>query len=131
MKILAKLKEYRERWRFQRLLKENEWQGLIPGDVVEYKGRKLMYRGINKHGGPGMAQMPEPMFGPARPNESNCVYYIRTPGGMFPETIFGESEPPVRAGNTGVSIGFLNATWSELRKVGHITPEQWRAMAAV
>ena len=77
MKILARLQEYRERRRWKRLLKENEWQGLIPGDVVKYKGKKLMYRGINKNGGPGMPGLSEPMFGSAHPKEPRCIYYLR------------------------------------------------------
>jgi hypothetical protein len=128
-KIIAKLQNYLSQKKFKRLLQKNKWEGLIPGDVVEYKDKKLMYRGINKHGGPGMPEFPEPMFGSADPNEPGCIYYLRPTGKMFPETVFGESAPPVKALSTGISIGFLNATRSEFKKIGHITPEQWKSMA--
>ncbi len=55
--------------RYQISPKENEWGEPLPGDIVEYNGRKYMYRGINKNGGPGMPGFPEPLFGSAHPNE--------------------------------------------------------------
>ncbi|MFH1990556.1 MAG: hypothetical protein ABIJ19_01750 [Patescibacteria group bacterium] len=131
MKILARFKEYRKQRQWKRLLKQNEWGGLIPGDIVEYKGRKLMYRGINKNGGPGMPGQPEPMFGSAHPSEPESYYYLRATGQRFPENVFGENAEPAQAGSTGIFISFLNAVRSDLQKVGHITPEQWADMAAI
>jgi len=115
-------------WRMT--LKENKWQGLIPGDIVEYKGKKLMYRGINKNGGPGMPGLPEPIFGSASPKEPGCVYYLRPKGTVFTKTVFDENAEPVQAGSSGISIGFLNTNGLDFKKVGYITPEQWKAMAA-
>lgn len=130
MGLLVKFQEYRKGRQFRQYLKSNEWHGLILGDIVAYKNRRVMYLGINKNGGPGMAGFPEPVFGPVHPNNSECVYYyLRSTGEIFPEDVFGENRLPVQVGNTGVSIGFLNAKRLDFKKVDHITPEQWKSMA--
>lgn len=124
------LKKRHEEKQFQKFLKKNTWNGLLPGDVVEYKDKKLMYRGINKNGGPGMPQIPEPVFGPIHPKGLKCIYYLRDNNQMFPESIFNEKEPAIKTGDTGIFVGFLNAIPSELIKIDHITPEQWKLLAS-
>jgi len=122
------IQTYVEGRRYQKLQKENEWGGLVPGDIIDHNGRKYMYRGINKNGGPGMPGFPEPFFGSARPSEPSSIFYLRRTGEDFPEHVFGESAPAAQAGNTGTIIGFLDSTRVSLTKVGHITPNEWKAM---
>lgn len=70
----AERKKQKEHNKF---IRENTFQGLIPGDVIENDGDRLMYMGINKHGGPGRYGIPEPIFRVAEPSRFNEVHYIR------------------------------------------------------
>ncbi len=74
-----KMKKRREKRAHNKWIRDNTWRDLIPGDVVEYNGERLMYRGINTSGGPGMAGFAEPVFGPADPKKGNLIQYIRVP----------------------------------------------------
>ncbi len=58
----------------------------------------------------------------------SSIFYLRRIGEDFPERVFGESAPAAQAGNTGTIIGFLDETRVSLTKVGHITPDEWKAM---
>lgn len=128
------IRQFKEYMKIKKFHRENKWVGLVPGDLVEYGGKKLMYRGINKNGGPGGIG-PEPMFGPSSPSEFNCVYYLRHtdrdplfPDDRFPDNIFSENAKPIMAGSSGIYIGFINATRSHFKKVGHVTQKEWNVM---
>ncbi|MBI2647015.1 hypothetical protein HYW99_00910 [Candidatus Woesearchaeota archaeon] len=96
-----------------------------------------MYRGINRNGGPGMPGFPEPIFGTPKPTVPETIWYLRTKqsypfgdysfDGGLPK-IMQESAPSAQAGNTGTYIAFLNTSRYDLKKVGHITPDEWRVM---
>lgn len=111
---------------------DGSWGGLDVGDVVQYKNRQFLYRGINPNGGPSMPGLPEPTFGMPRPSVTRdfyITYYLRNdqnqPGGI-PRVMF-ESEPPIKAGHLNY-ISFLNATRSDLAKIGHISEKVWKSM---
>ncbi len=130
------LKDWLEKRKFRKWLKENKWNGLIPGDIVEFNGKKIMYRGINGHGGPGQPGCPEPYFREAHPGEPRCIYYIRDTsayvkgiGPELPNEIFGEDAAPIQAGDSNTGMRFISSP-RKLEKVGHITPEEWDLLAA-
>ena len=108
--------------------------GLTPGDVVEYKGKRYLYQGMNPHGGPCMADEPDPMFISANPIEANTVYYIRAyiGDGSIPPLpkIFREGTAPAQAGSTGTYIAFLNPKQGEMKHVDHINAQDWNRMIA-
>ena len=126
------VQQYQERREIRKFQRDNEWEGLVPGNVVEYKGQRYMYRGINNDGGPGMPGFPEPIFGAPKPTVPDTIWYLRTEQtypfahGQLPK-VMQESAPPAQAGN-GTSIAFLNATRTDLKKVGNITPDEWKVM---
>ncbi len=130
MGLKALIRKYKEKKQFDRFVLDNTWEGLIPGDVMEYKERKYLYQGINRNGGPGMPGFPEPVFGPINPLGSNQVWYLRHestyPFGNIPE-VMSESTPSAKD-ISGTLISFLNATRNDLKKVDHITQEQWNEM---
>lgn len=75
---------------------------IIGGDLMMVGEKEYMFRGMNKHGGPGMAHyaimgMPSPIFGPTSPKEGNMITYI---------------DPQI-------------LSW---QKIGHRTPEEWKGM---
>jgi hypothetical protein len=113
-------------------LNSNTWQGLIPGDVIQYKVKSLMYLGMSKElrmEGPGGFGFNEPVF--VEPiTKPPCVYYIRT-GRDLPEA-FSEDAAPAKMGSTGIRVGFLNsdpALRPELfRKTVHISADEWEQM---
>ncbi len=76
---------------------------------------------INEKGGPGMSQIPEPMFCGVNASweeiNPHVIYYLRQTGGQFPEDVFGEHKIPIRVGDSDTFIGFLNATVSDLEIV--------------
>lgn len=100
-------------------LRENTWQGIVPGTKLRYKGKNFLYVFVNKHGGPGMYGRPEPMFCEANTSwegDPRSVFYIRQIGEQFPEKVFGENRMPMKAGS--VFIGFLNASVFDFQIVG-------------
>ena len=145
MSLTDKIKRWRENRKFRRWMKKNEWHGFLPGDIVEYKDTKYLYMFINPTGGPGNPGMPEPVFRYADPVMGDTKFYLRVTGGLFPEEVFGEQNPPnemmeaditplisgekkqVPLRNLG-TIAFLNATPYNLKKVGHYTPDEWNAI---
>lgn len=95
-----------EAWKYiqdRRFLKQNNWNGLKPGDVIEYDGRTLMYRCIDPRGAPGLQNLPAPQF----------VDVTNLSQGDF--SLFYMYYPNA-----------LNLKSSA--KVDHITPEQWNDM---
>ena len=109
-----------------------EWEGLVQGDVVQYKDRQFLFNGMNLQGGPGMSGIAEPIFSMPKPSvtyEFYIKYFLRNnqnmPGGI--PTAMLESEPPVMSGHLNYTA-FLNATRSDLRKVEHISEDRWREM---
>ena len=124
------VQSYQKRREIRNFQRQNVWEGLVPGDVVEYNGQRYMYRGINKNGGPGMPDFPEPVFGTDKPTVPDKVWYLRNasyPFGEIPD-VMKESAQSAQAGNTGTNLAFLNASRSDLKKVGHITPDEWKVM---
>ena len=128
MGLRTVIQSYLQGRQLRKYQRENEWEGLVPGDVVEYKNQNYMYRGISKNGGPGMPGFPEPMLGAAHPRDANTIYYLRQIGFEFPNSVFGEGAQPAQDNDTGVYIAFLNASRSDLKKVGHIAPDDWQYM---
>jgi len=141
MTLCSMIKEIREERRFRRFQRMNRWEGLVPGDVVRYKGRDYLYVGFNPYGGPGMPGIREPRFTYADPKQGDTTFYLRS-AEFFPNEVFRENAPaigwmdadltPLMTGqkkevplyNRG-SIAFLNATREQLQKVRHYTPQEW------
>ena len=131
MILVDRIREHRQRRQAERFLRDNTWEGLIPGDVVDYKGKGYLYKGMNPHGGPGMADEPDPYFLSAAPREAHTRFYIRPITESLPmPKAFMETAEPTLAGNTGSYIAFLNPKAGEIKKVGHITAQEWNRMIA-
>lgn len=114
----------------QRYLEQNTWEGLVPGDLVEYKGKQYMYKGINQSGGPGNPlSLPEPEFTTPKPSDPWQVWYLRTEEVMTGEVPDVMKESAERVGYGSGYVGFLNAKRSDFKKVDHITPEEWKRLS--
>jgi hypothetical protein len=117
----------REAW-----LRGNTWDGLIPGDTIQYKAKRLMYLGMSNKlhmEGPGGFGISEPVFidPKAKPQ---CLYYIR-PGRGLPEA-FSEDAAQAGLDGTGLLAGFLNSDPAlapgMFLKTGHISADEWNRM---
>lgn len=129
MKVLEKLQAYLKQRQFRKFSERNRWQGLVPGDIVKYKNQEFIYLGLNKQGGPGRYGFPEPVFSVADAKK-RIIYYLRSISEVsLLKEVFGENAGPSQYGSSGIAIGFLNTDRSGLKKVRHITPEQWDALA--
>lgn len=117
-----------------RWLKRNTWNGLVPGDTVMYKQRRLMYVSLSDDEAiswpsPGRSIGREPVFAEPGTNPL-CIYYIRTAttANDLPP-VFRESAPPVQIEDTGLVVKFLNPEVEQIsrlfRKTGHLVPEEW------
>lgn len=111
-----------------------QWEGLVPGDIVEYDGQRYMYRGLNPNGGPGaLYGQAEPIFGPDYPTFPDQIWYLRTeasfPFGPLPDVMKVSASSAISLGS-GARIGFLNAKRKHLKKVGHVEPKTWNNMVA-
>lgn len=151
-KIRDKIKAYLKQRDYEKWCKKDEWMGLIPGDVVGYKGQEYIYMGINKDGGPGMPMMAEPIFWYADPKKEG-ILYLRPVSRDFPKNVFGENNEPILAGGiesisrmdfsgdcrlvaeetTPINspsgyIGFLNTDGRDMKKLKHISPQEWNQM---
>ena len=88
---------------YAELLRADKLGDVFVGNLIEIRDQVYLYRGMNKHGGPGQAHFammgyPTPYFGPATPQKENAITTFDI--GSFP-------------------------FW---RKVGHRTPEEWKSM---
>ncbi|MEK6983402.1 MAG: hypothetical protein AABX33_02420 [Nanoarchaeota archaeon] len=123
--------------RFERRFdRENQWEGLTPGDVVEYNGRNLRYWGLEQWGGPGNFKS-EPIFVLADVQAKPNKFYLREVSDKFPEDVYSENSPtlivegelppsmPKYRFRVTYEVRFLNATRADLKKVGHITLQEW------
>ena len=86
------------------LLRADKMGDVVVGDLIEVCGEVYLYRGMNKHGGPGQAHYammgyPSPYFGLPSPQKEDVI------------TIFDIGAFPF---------------W---KKVGHITPKEWNGLA--
>jgi hypothetical protein len=127
-------REAREAREEQRWLKRNLWNGLVPGDTVMYKQRRLMFLSMSDDAtiywrGPGLSAGREPVFVEPGTNPL-CVYYIRTARDI--SDVFKESAPAAQLENTGLVVKFLNPAFESIpalfRKTGHLAPEEWNAL---
>jgi hypothetical protein len=111
-----------------------EWEGLVPGDIVEYNGQRYVYRGLNPNGGPGaLYGQADPVFGPDHPTFPDQIWYLRAeasfPFGPLPN-VMKESASSAKDLGAGTRIGFLYAERKSLKKVGHVEPKAWNNMIA-
>lgn len=111
-----------------------EWEGLVPGDIVEYDGQQYMYRGLNPNEGPGaLYGQADPLFGPDHPTFPDQIWYLRTeasfPFGSLPDVMKESASAAIGLGS-GARIGFLNAKRKDLKKVGHVEAKTWNNMVA-
>ena len=89
--------------RYAALLKADKVGDVVIGDIIEIEGQEFLYRGMNKHGGPGQAHYA--MMG-------------------FPTPYFGPSTPQ---GGNKISTWDMNI-FPRWKKTGHRTPEEWKSM---
>ncbi|MBW2991822.1 hypothetical protein KY345_01210 [Candidatus Woesearchaeota archaeon] len=125
------MKESRNRREERIYIKRNTWCGLVPGDLVEISGIDLMYRCLDRQGGPGMAHYAmmgiyEPQFTLPFPTHPQLFVYLRPEGLGLPMEVFGQNLPPAGIGNEGARVAFLNDT-GRMSKFGHLTQDEYLA----
>ena len=139
MGIRAMVQQYRESREIKRF--RIGWTGLVPGDVVEYKGQRYRYICVNNPYHPRNIGFPDPIFGPATPTVPDKIWYLRSEHALRTEyllafelsnitrkLIMNDSAQPIQAGDSRIDIASLRASRDDLNKVGHITPSEWKAM---
>jgi len=122
LEIIAGYKELIQRRFYER---RNVWDGFIPGDLFRCGRIRLVYLGIDRNGISGMHGTPEPFFGLVDPPNANTICYLRSIDPSSQADIFGRPSQLAQTENTGIYVGYLNATKADLDRVGHIIPRQW------
>nr|MBI4156129.1 hypothetical protein [Candidatus Woesearchaeota archaeon] len=111
--------EVRNHIKLRRYIRENKWNGLAPGDIVELDNIRYMYIRLDQNGVIGIPIVPLSYFVRADPHETpDTIYYLNETYKQFGESRISGPRQVIP----------LNAQRSALKKVGHYSPREWNRM---